>query len=61
MATHSVIPAWEIPWTEDHPWGHKRDGHNWVTKQQQYIGLQGKYRQGSYTTYAMPHSLGFSK
>ena len=27
METHSSIPAWEIPWTEDpgsySPWGHK--------------------------------------
>ena len=39
MATHSSILAWEIPWTEepggDNPWGHKRGGHNLVTKHQQ--------------------------
>ena len=27
MATHSSIPAWEIPWSEEpgglHPWGRK--------------------------------------
>ena len=37
MATHSSILAWEIPWTEEpgglhSPWGHKRVGHNLVTK-----------------------------
>ena len=37
MATHSSILAWEIPWTEEglNPWGHKRAGHNLVTKHQQ--------------------------
>ena len=39
MATHSSILAWEIPWTESlvgySPWGHKRVGHDLVTKQQQ--------------------------
>ena len=34
MATHSSIVAWEIPWTEE-PWGHKRVGHDLMTKQQQ--------------------------
>ena len=26
MATHSSIPAWKIPWTEEgySPWGHKK-------------------------------------
>ena len=32
MATHSSIPAWEIPWTGEpgrlQSWGHKRVGHN---------------------------------
>ena len=46
MATHSSILAWEIPWTESlvgySPWGHKRVGHNLVTKQQhRYITKQG--------------------
>ena len=40
MATHSSIFAWEIPWTESlegySPWGHKRVGHDWETKQQQW-------------------------
>ena len=41
MATHSSIPAWEIPWTEV-PGGlqsmsRKRVGHDWVTKKQQKI------------------------
>ena len=39
MATHSSIPAWGIPWTEE-PGGlqsmeWQRVGHNWATKQQQ--------------------------
>ena len=37
MATHSSILVWEIPWKEEpvgySPWGHKRVGHNLVTKQ----------------------------
>ena len=32
MATHSIIVAWEIPWTEVlgvyRPWGRKRVGHD---------------------------------
>ena len=46
MVTHSSFLAWEIPWTEDpsglqksgihkSPQGHKRVGHDSVTKQQQ--------------------------
>ena len=38
MATHSSILVWEIPWTEEpsySTWGHKRVGHDLVTKQQQ--------------------------
>ena len=39
MATHSSIPAWNIPWTEEpgklQPMGSQRAGHNLVTKQQQ--------------------------
>ena len=46
MVTHSSFLAWEIPWTEEpsglqksgihkSPQGHKRVGHNLVTKQQQ--------------------------
>ena len=34
MGTHSSIPAWEIPWTEEHgicPWG-PRVRHNLATK-----------------------------
>ena len=35
MASHSTIPAWRIPWTEE-PGGPQsmvaRDGHNLVTK-----------------------------
>ena len=33
---HSSIPTWEIPWTEGlvgcRSWGHKRVGHDLVTK-----------------------------
>ena len=39
LATHSSIPAWEIPWTEEPDWlqkGCRRVGHNLATKQQQY-------------------------
>ena len=34
LATHSSIPASEIPWIEDpgSPWGHKRVGHDLATK-----------------------------
>ena len=35
MATLSSILAWEIPWTEPgslSPWGHRRVGHDLVTK-----------------------------
>ena len=40
MATGSNILALEIPWTEEpgelySSWGHKRVGHDLVTKQQQ--------------------------
>ena len=39
MATHSIIVAWEIPWTEEPSglWslGSVRVGHDLVTKQQQ--------------------------
>ena len=35
MATHSSIPAWKIPWTEEpgrlQSMGLQRVGHNWVT------------------------------
>ena len=47
MATHSSIPAWEIPRTEEagglqskEPW---RVGHNLATKQQQRHILTGNY------------------
>ena len=39
MATHSSVPAWEIPWTEEpgrlQSSGSQRVGHDSVTKQQQ--------------------------
>ena len=35
MVTHSSIPGWEIPWTEEPSWlpsmGSQRVGHDWVT------------------------------
>ena len=38
-ATHSSIPAWEIPWTEEpgglQSMGSQRVGHDLVTKQKQ--------------------------
>ena len=34
----TLVSCWEIPWTEEpggySPWGHKRVGHNLMTKQQ---------------------------
>jgi len=38
MATHSSVPAWEIPWTEEPDRLQSMDhniGHDWATKQQQ--------------------------
>ena len=36
VTTHSSIPAWKIPWTEEpvgsSPWNHKRAGHHLVSK-----------------------------
>ena len=48
METCSSILAWKIPWKRSlagySPWGLKRVGHNWVTKQQQIVLLQeGNY------------------
>ena len=41
ITTHSSILAWEIPWTEEltgyTPWGHKRVGHDLVTKQRHHF------------------------
>ena len=39
MATHSSIPAWKIPWTEEGygPRGRQRIGHNLATNQQQHV------------------------
>ena len=46
MATHSLILAWEIPWTEDsnrlQSMGLQRIGHNLVTDQE-----EGKERRNS--------------
>ena len=40
MATHSSIPAWSIPWTEElggySLWGH-RVGHDWASNTKTYI------------------------
>ena len=37
MATHSIILAWEIPWTEEpgSPWGSKGVRHTLAIEQQQ--------------------------
>ena len=39
MATHSIVLAWEIPWTEEpgrlQSMGSQRDGQNLATEQQQ--------------------------
>ena len=44
MATHSSIPAWEIPWTEEpgglQSMGLQRVWHDWLPKQQQTITLR---------------------
>ena len=52
MATHSSILAWEIPWTEEpgrlySPWGHKKGGHDLVTKQHKkdYFRTLGAYKK----------------
>ena len=49
MVTYSSILAWEIPWTEEHgglqSMGHKRIGHDLVTKQQEYCSLECKLGQ----------------
>ena len=46
MAAQSSILTWEIPWTEEPcrlwPWGHKRVGHDLVTKQQQTVYIKWK-------------------
>ena len=49
MAIHSSILAWEIPWTEEpgglhSPWGRKRIGHNYASKQQQQM-VEKKHTQ----------------
>ena len=39
MATHSIIPAWRIPWTEQsglQSMGSQRVRHDLATEQQQY-------------------------
>ena len=49
MATHSSILVWEIPWTEEpsySTWGHKRVGHDLVTKQQQQNRWEGCSLEG---------------
>ena len=46
VATHSRIPAWEIPWTEEtgglKSWA-PRVGHNLATKQQHTASIQHTY------------------
>ena len=45
MATHSSIPAWEIPWTEEpdglQTMGSQRVRHDLATKQKQGGSLDG--------------------
>ena len=51
MTTHSIILAWEIPWTEEpvrlySPWDRKRVRHDLVTKQQQgYVASDFIFQQ----------------
>ena len=46
MATHSIILAWEIPWTEESGrlqfLGLQRVGHDLATKQQQHVTYPDK-------------------
>ena len=56
MATHSIILAWEIPWTGEpgrlQSMGSQRVGHNLATKQQQcYLGCLALVKS--------PHVRGF--
>ena len=49
MATYSSILAWKIPWNEESGklqsrGGHKRAGHDLVTKQQQQICIYRNLR-----------------
>ena len=41
MATHYIILAWRIPWTEEpgglQSMGLQRSGHDWATEQAQWI------------------------
>ena len=47
METHSCIPVWEIPWTEEPggllSMGSQRVGHNLVAKQQQHTERTRKF------------------
>ena len=47
MATHSSIPAWKIPRTEEpgklQSRGHKRVGHDSAAKQGPFLEFQSKY------------------
>ena len=50
MATHSSILAWEIPQREEprrlQSMGHKRVGHNLMTKEQQHVSCWETSSQG---------------
>ena len=47
MATHSSIPAWEIPWREEpgglQSMGSQKVGHYLATKQQLFISFEGQF------------------
>ena len=53
MATHSNIPAWEIPWTEEPGvpqfMGSKGVGHSWVTNTNNWLTLKDAKDQNIWT------------
>ena len=64
MATHSSIPAWEIPWAEEpgglQSMGSQRVGHNLATQQQQkqYQGQHGTWLSVPYQRRASRPPMG---
>ena len=68
LATHSSILAWEMPWRSliglHSPWGHKRVGHNLVTKQvfhymktPQFINLSADVHSYCFHFFTISHKL----
>ena len=54
MATHSSIPAWEIPWVEEpgrlQSTGSQRVRHNWVHKHAPHTGCPNSLTKGAWST-----------